>query len=434
MKWFSPRNARKRGVKKHMDLIETVGGRALNGCVRVQGAKNSVLPILAATLVTGGVCELHNCPEISDVDDALELLRCLGCGAEQTGARICVDTAEAAPAELPAALVKRMRGAVLFLGAMLTRFSCAALCHPGGCPLGERPIDLHLRGLRLMGAECQYDGDALRCTAENLRGCTLALPFPSVGATENLLLAALGCEGEVVICNAAREPEIADLIGFLRACGAEIVGEGTSVLRVRGKRPLHAARYRVMPDRMEAATYLAAAAATRGVLRLEDAQPEHLQAVLRVLHRCGCTIETQERALTLSCRTLTGAGPIVTAPYDGFPTDAQAPVMAAMATAAGDSTFEETVFPKRFYHVPALRAMGASITAVGRYALVRGVDRLHGAAVTATDLRGGAAMVIAALCADGESRIAATEHMERGYTAFAPVLRDCGADITAEGQ
>lgn len=415
-----------------MGTYRIVGGRPLHGHVPIHGAKNSVLPILAATLVTGGVCELHNCPEISDVDDALELLRCLGCGAERTGTRIRVDASEAAPAELPAALVKRMRAAVLFLGAMLTRFSCAALCHPGGCPLGRRPIDLHLRGLRLMGAECQYDGDALCCTAAALQGCTLALPFPSVGATENLLLAALGCAGEVVLCNAAREPEIADLIGFLRACGAEIVGDGTSVLRVRGKRPLHGAAYRVMPDRMEAATYLAAAAATRGELRLLDARPEHLTAVLHVLHRSGCKIETQDRTLMLACRSLTAAGPIVTAPYDGFPTDAQAPVMAAMATAAGDSAFEETVFPDRFGHVPALCAMGAKITAVGRYALVHGVPRLHGADVAATDLRGGAAMVIAALSAQGESRVAATEHMERGYTAFAPALCGCGAEITLE--
>lgn len=417
-----------------MGTYRIVGGAPLHGSVPIHGAKNSVLPILAATLVTGGVCELHNCPSISDVDDALELLRCLGCGTEQRGDTVRVDTAAATPRELPAALMKRMRAAVIFLGAMLTRFSHAELSHPGGCPLGQRPIDLHLRGLRLMGAECQYDGDALRCVTSGLHGCTLALPIPSVGATENLLLAALGCEGEVVICNAAKEPEIADLIGFLRVCGAEIVGDGTSVLRIVGKRPLHGAVYRILPDRMEAATYLAAAAATRGKLRLLDARAEHLDAVLRVLYRGGCRTETENGALTVECQELKAVSPIITAPYDGFPTDAQAPVMAAMATAEGDSLFEETVFSDRFHHVPALCAMGANITTVKRHALVRGVARLHGASVAATDLRGGAAMVIAALGAQGESRVAQTQHLERGYTAFAPILRDCGAEIISEGQ
>ena len=413
-----------------MGTYRIVGGVPLEGDVPIHGAKNSVLPILAATLVTADTCVLDNCPEISDVDDALELLRCLGCAAERTGSTVRVDTAAARPAELPAALMQRMRAAILFLGAMLVRFGAATLSYPGGCKLGKRPIDLHLRGLRLMGAECREEGERLDCTGEVLRGCTIALPFPSVGATENLLLAALGCAGEVVLCNAAKEPEIADLIGFLRACGAEIVGDGTSVLRIRGQQALHGAHYRILPDRMEAATYLAAAAATRGRLRLFDARPEHLDAVLQVLHRGGCEIAAEGGALTLECRALAAVSPIVTAPYDGFPTDAQAPVMAAMATAEGDSLMEETVFSDRFAHVPALRAMGARITTAGRLALVRG-GRLHGAAVTATDLRGGAAMVLAALGAEGESTVGATEHLERGYTALVPILRECGAEIMA---
>ncbi len=413
-----------------MGTYRIVGGAPLEGDVPIHGAKNSVLPILAATLVTANTCVLDNCPEISDVDDALELLRCLGCAAERTGGTVRVDTAAARLAELPAALMQRMRAAILFLGAMLTRFGAATLSYPGGCRLGKRPIDLHLRGLRLMGAVCREEGEQLDCSAAALRGCTIVLPFPSVGATENLLLAALGCAGEVVLCNAAKEPEIADLIGFLRACGAEIVGDGTSVLRIRGQQALHGAHYRILPDRMEAATYLAAAAATRGRLRLLDARAEHLEAVLQVLHRSGCEITEERNALTLKCRALAAVSPIVTAPYDGFPTDAQAPVMAAMATAEGDSLMEETVFSDRFAHVPALRAMGAHITTVGRLALVRG-GRLHGAAVTATDLRGGAAMVLAALGAEGESTVGATEHLERGYTALVPILRECGAEITA---
>lgn len=405
------------------------GGRPLEGAVTIHGAKNSVLPILAATLVSGGQYTINNCPEISDVETALDILRALGCTARREGTRVYVDTVTAEAREIPEALMKKMRAAIIFLGALLARFGSAQLSAPGGCVLGQRPIDLHLLGLRLMGAECEYDGESLRCKGDLLRGCTVALPFPSVGATENLLLAALACEGEVTVCNAAREPEIGDLIGFLRACGAKIDGAGTSVLHIGGARPLHGTEYTVMPDRMEAATYLAAAAATRGRLVLQGAEPKHLRAVMETLERGGCQIARRPGEIIVRCDRLTAVSPIITAPYDGFPTDAQAPVMAAMATAEGVSVFEETIFSDRMRHVPALRAMGARIVATARHAVVTGVKRLHGAEAEATDLRGGAAMVIAALSAEGESRITKTEHMERGYASFVRALRACGAQI-----
>ncbi len=417
-----------------MGVYNIVGGRPLFGRVCIQGAKNSVLPILAATLLTKGRCRIENCPNISDVDTALEILRFLGCTVCRQKDGVEVDTYPARGWEISPRLMGKMRGAVIFLGALLGRFGKARLSQPGGCPLGERPIDLHLRGLRHLGASCEFEGESLYCEGENLKGCTIALPFPSVGATENLLLAAMSVPGEVVLCNCAREPEIGDLIAFLRSCGGEISGDGSSVLRVRGGRALHGANFRVMPDRMEAVSFLALAAATRGELSLQQVCPAHFAAVTHVLRQSGCEICEKEGEITLCCRKLSAVSPVRTAPYDGFPTDAQAPLMAALATAEGSTVFEENIFERRFCHVPALTAMGADIFTAGRYAIVRGVRRLHGANVSATDLRGGAAMVIAALAAEGESRVEKTEHMERGYGDFVEKLRACGAEITIEGQ
>ncbi len=417
-----------------MGAYHIVGGRPLFGRVCIQGAKNSVLPILAATLLTRGRCRIENCPNISDVDTALEILRFLGAKVCRKEDAVEVDTYPAEGWEIPPRLMGKMRGAVMFLGALLGRFGRAKLSQPGGCSLGARPIDLHLRGLRHMGASCEFQGENLCCEAEQLKSCTVALPFPSVGATENLLLAALSVPGEVVLCNCAREPEIEDLIAFLQACGADISGAGSSVLRVRGGKKLHGASFRVMPDRMEAASFLALGAATRGELTLQQVCPGHFAAVTEVLRQGGCEIEEKEGELTLRCARLKAVGPIRTAPYDGFPTDAQAPIMAALATAEGSTVFEENIFERRFCHVPALISMGAEIFTAGRYAVVRGVKELHGARVRATDLRGGAAMVIAALSAKGESQIEETEHLERGYGDFVKKLQACGAEITIEGQ
>lgn len=413
-----------------MGAYQISGGRPLRGVIRIHGAKNSMLPILAATLVSGETCVLHNCPQISDADVALLILQNLGCHVKREGETLTVNTYAADGTEIPAALMQKMRAAVIFLGALLTRFGRARLSHPGGCRLGERPIDLHLMGLRMLGISCAYEGEELLCMAQKPETATIALPFPSVGATENLLLTALSCKGETVLCNAAREPEIGDLIGFLTACGAEIEGSGTSVLRIHGGKPLHGAEYTIMPDRMEAATYLCAAAATRGALTLTEVEPSHLCAVTDVLLRGGCELRQSARELTLCCDKLHAVSPIRTAPYPAFPTDAQAPVMAAMATAEGVSVFEETVFSDRFRHVPALLQMGARITAGRRCAVVEGVPLLHGASVEATDLRGGAAMVIAALAAQGESSITKTEHTERGYAELVSSLRGCGAEIS----
>ena len=406
------------------------GGNRLCGELTVQGAKNSTLPLLAAALLCEGETVLHNCPALSDVHTAVTILRRLGCRCTHTGDTLTVCADGMTRCDIPHSLMREMRSSIVFLGAILSRCGEARLSFPGGCELGPSPIDLHLEALRKLGAEIREEHGCLLCTAPGgLRGGFVSLAFPSVGATENLILAALGCRGTLTLCNAAREPEIGDLIAFLRACGADIRGEG-SLLRIRGGVPLTGARHTVLPDRMEAATYLAAAAATRGDVTLTNVRPEHLTAVLAALERAGCTLTQQNGSLRLQCSRLRAAGPIRTAPYDGFPTDAQAPLMAAMAVAEGVTVFEENLFENRFRHVPALRALGAHIHAARRYAVVTGVRELHGASMTATDLRGGAAMVIGALCARGESELAGTAHLKRGYAQLVPTLRACGADIT----
>lgn len=414
-----------------MGTYQIEGGTPLRGELTVHGAKNSVLPILAATLLTGETCVLRNCPRIRDVDTALEILEYLGCRTERRGSTLRICTYEAEPRTIPPEMTGKMRAAVIFLGALLTRFRQGCLSYPGGCALGERPVDLHLRGLEHLGYCCDSNDRYICCCGENPKGGTVALPFPSVGATENLILGALGCSGTTVLCNVAREPEIGDLIRFLRACGAEI-GEHGTVLTICGGRPLHGTDYGIMPDRMEAATYLAAAAATRGDVTLRSVEPDHLRAVTEVLRKAGCDLEIREDRIRLCCDRLRAVSPIRTAPYDGFPTDAQAPIMAVLACARGISVIEESIFTNRFLHVPGLLAMGARIRASRRYAIIDGVLKLRGAHTEATDLRGGAALVVAALSAEGCSRIDKSEHMERGYEDFVGNLQYLGGKIFME--
>lgn len=407
------------------------GGTPLQGELTIHGAKNSVLPILAATLLTKETCVLHNCPRIADVDTALEILEFLGCKTEREGSTLRICTYDAVPKAIPSDLTGKMRAAVIFLGSLLGRFRQARLSYPGGCALGDRPIDLHLRGLEHLGYTCNSDEYCIDCSGSEPAGGTVALPFPSVGATENLILGALGCKGTTVLCNCALEPEIGDLIGFLRSCGAEIVDRGT-VLVIHGGKTLHGSQYRIMPDRMEAATYMAVAAATGGDVILDQVEPSHLRAVTEVFRKAGCRIAETDHRIRIVCERLRAVSPIKTAPYDGFPTDAQAPVMAVLARAKGISVVEERIFNNRFLHVPGLRAMGANIHASRHYAVIEGVERLFGAGVEATDLRGGAALVVAALSAEGCSKIDKIEHMERGYENFAENLRSLGGKIWME--
>ncbi len=413
-----------------VETLRITGGRPLRGTLAVQGSKNAVLPILAATAAFPGRFALSNCPPIRDVAVTRALLEGLGISAEEREEVLYIDSTGPVGNAPDPALSGRLRSSALLLGSLLARRGEAVIPLPGGCVLGSRPLDLHLRGLEALGVRVRCEGDRLLCLGKP-RGGTVLLRYPSVGATENLILAALGAEGPVRILGAAREPEIVDLADFLNACGAELRGAGSSCVRVEPK-PLHGAAHRILPDRMEAATWLCAAAATGGDLSLRALIPAQLRPVLKILRRAGCEITETDRELRLRGRALRAPGPIVTGPYPAFPTDAQAPVMAALLRAAGSTVIEETVFSDRFRHVPGLRAFGAKVELAGRLARIRGVDRLHPAEAAATDLRGAAALVIAALAAEGESRITEAWHLDRGYGEFTRKLQSLGAEVHSE--
>lgn len=413
-----------------MSYFDVAGGKRLSGAVRVHGAKNSVLPILAASLLNGGISEIENCPRLTDVETSIRILRHLGCAAEWSADALRVDASALSRCDIPDGLMREMRSSVVFLGALLARCGEARISYPGGCELGPRPIDIHLSALRSMNARIDDSGGCLSCEAGRLCGRELILALPSVGATENIMLAACGAEGATVICNAAREPEIADLQSFLRAMGADVSGAGSSVVAVNGGRRLHDCAYRVEADRIVAATYLSAAAAAGGDVTLEGVDYRRFSTVASALSEAGCRISSGSDSVHIGRGgRLRAIRPVRTAPYPGFPTDAQAILMAAMLRARGTTVFVENIFENRYRHVDEMIRLGADIRTEGRVAVVCGVDRLRGAPVRATDLRSGAALVIAALSADGRSRIDGTEHVDRGYASIAEDLRALGADI-----
>ena len=414
-----------------MEVLNISGGRELNGELTVQGAKNSVLPLLAATLLGEGVSVIHNCPRLSDVTASLDILRHLGCAVSEEGDTVTVDATTLRACEIPQPLMRSMRSSVIFLGPILARAGTAGMCHPGGCELGPRPIDLHLEALRRLGAEVTEGSDGLRCAALTLRGGEIDLSIPSVGATENAMLAAALAHGSTTIQNAAREPEIVQLQDFLRSMGGEVEGAGTSIITVRGSagKPLRGGEVTVMGDRIVAATYLSAAAACGGEITLRGVDYRCLSPVSALLAEAGCMVRSEGERVTLKrdpARPLKAVRPVRTAPYPGFPTDAQAPVMACLCTAAGATMFVENIFSSRYRHIDELRKMGADIRTEGRVAVVNGVERLRAARLEAHDLRGGAALAVAALSAQGESISAGCHHIRRGYA-------DLAADLTALG-
>ncbi|MCI8914057.1 MAG: UDP-N-acetylglucosamine 1-carboxyvinyltransferase [Lawsonibacter sp.] len=415
-----------------MSYYEIQGGRPLSGALAVHGAKNSVLPILAACLLVSGQNVIHNCPDLSDVSATLDILRLLGCRVEREEDTVTIDASGLNRWDIPEYLMREMRSSVIFLGALLARLGTAELSYPGGCELGPRPIDLHLSTLRALGAEILEEQGALCCRGrkKSLQGREVCLPIPSVGATENAMLAACGCPGLTTIVGAAQEPEIVDLQNFLQAMGAQVRGAGTPTVSIQGGVPLHPARYRVMGDRIAAATYLCAAAAAQGEVELTGVSPDTLTAVLACLKEAGCVLRTGSDRIALTCvGPLRGISAVRTAPYPGFPTDAQAILMAALAGGEGATLFEENIFASRYRHVDELRRMGADIQLAGRAAMVSGVGRLHGAAVRSTDLRGGAALVVAALGAEGTTQVSELRHIRRGYQNLDRNLRSLGAEI-----
>lgn len=412
-----------------MQIIQVNGGAPLRGEVVIHGAKNAVLPILAATVVHRGQYILHNCPDLWDVQNALEILRYLGCRVRRQDHTITVDSGGLCRCDIPDRLMQTMRSSILFLGALSASCTEAKLSMPGGCRLGSRPIDLHLEALRAMGARICMEDTCLRCTAPRLHGATVTLTYPSVGATENILLAATRACGTVTVYNAAKEPEIEDLAGFLNAMGARISGAGTAVIQIEGNQPLHGASYTVMPDRIEAASFLCAAAACGGEITLRKIVLPHLYAVVELLMSAGAVISTGPGILRIRAGRLRAPKPICTAPYPGFPTDAQPLMMAALLRAEGITLMEEKIFENRLRHASAMTAMGADIQIANRIARIRGVSRLHGARVEAADLRGAAGLVLAAMSAEGQSHIQGVEYLLRGYERFDEHLRCLGGAV-----
>ena len=413
-----------------MQELFVEGGRRLRGELTIQGSKNGVLPVLAATIVCAGECRIENCPHLRDVEASVAILRHLGCCTRWDGNALLVDTTHMDKNEVPDALMREMRSSVIFLGAILARQREAVLSYPGGCELGPRPIDMHLAALRSLGAGITDLGGKLRCSAGALTASEIVLPTPSVGATENAILAACGADGTSVIYNAAREPEISELQEFLNAMGAEVRGAGGSIVTVRGGRTLHGGSHRVISDRIAAATYLCAAAACGGEVRLSGVDCAALSTVTAALYEAGCKVESGERDVVIkSSAALRAISPVKTAPYPGFPTDAQPALMAALLKSSGSTVFVENIFENRYRHARELARMGADVCVAGRVAVVRGVDSLHGADVACTDLRGGAALVLAALQAEGTTRISRLEHIDRGYESMEKELALLGARI-----
>jgi UDP-N-acetylglucosamine 1-carboxyvinyltransferase len=415
-----------------MDRIRIKGSRPLSGDILIGGAKNAALPLMAAGLLTEERLELGNVPRLADIDTMAALLAQHGIAVEPDGRTLRLGgriTNSVAPYDI----VRKMRASVLVLGPLLARVGEARVSLPGGCAIGTRPVDLHLKGLEQMGAAIRLDAGYIHASApERLRGATIVFPFVSVGATENLMMAATLADGETVLVNAAREPEIGDLAACLTAMGARIEGIGTDRLTIQGVDRLHGARHAILPDRIETGTYACAAAITGGSVRLVGARLEYLGAVARVLRDAGVEIEEQPDALVV--RRLNGlhGTDAMTEPYPGFPTDMQAQFMALMAVAEGAAMVTETIFENRFMHVPELNRMGARINVHGASAIVRGVAGLSGAPVMATDLRASVSLVLAGLAARGETVVNRVYHLDRGYEAVERKLAACGADITRE--
>lgn len=419
--------------ESNLDKIIVTGGRKLSGEVRISGAKNSVLPIIVATLLAEGRCVLDDVPRLADVQIIKDVLESLGADITFTDNTMEVDGAPVNKVQAPIEYIKKMRASVLIMGPLLARFGRAVLSLPGGCAIGARPIDLHLKGLEVLGASIQIRDDEVvaEVPGGRLKGDRIFLRVPSVGATENLMMAASFAEGVTVIENAAEEPEIVDLANFLNAMGADVRGAGTGVIRITGVEHLHGANHTIIPDRIEAGSYLLAGAITGSTVRVTNCIADHLRPVLDKIVESGATVEVDEVANTVTVHGAEKIRPVdvKTLPYPGFPTDMQSQFMAYMTVAEGTCQFTETIFENRFMHVDELRKMGANIQAEGRNAFITGVPTLHGAAVRATDLRAGAALIIAGLAAEGKTTVSDLYHLDRGYEDLIGKFQSLGADI-----
>lgn len=413
-----------------MDKLVIEGGKPLNGTIKVSGAKNAALPILIATLLTDEPCVIENVPStLRDLRTTFRLLESLGKKVVVEGATVKVLSTGSLKTQAPYDIVKQMRASVLAAGPLLARFGLVRVPIPGGCAIGLRPIDIHLKGFEAMGARRIADQGDIIMSAPKLNPVTIKLRFPSVGATQNLMMAAAATEGKTIIKNAAREPEMEDLGTFLQSLGATVHGAGTAVVTVIGKTKLHGARHRVIPDRIEAGTFLLACAAARGKVKLLGADASHLTAVLSALKRAGARIKTGKTWIEISMERRPKAVTIVTKPHPGFPTDLQAPWMSLMTLCTGFAKVTETVFENRFLHAAELGRMGAQIAVSGRTAVVAGQERLSGAPIMASDIRAGAALLVAGLAAKGKTTIARVYHIDRGYEVVERKLSGAGARL-----
>lgn len=406
------------------------GDKRLVGEVSVSGAKNAVLPILAATVVGGNRSTIFNTPNLRDVDIMEKILLSIGCKVERMDNIMYVDSRNLSNTNIPDELVREMRSSIILMGSMLTRCGETKVSYPGGCEIGPRPIDLHLKALREMGAKIDESHGFLYCHCEKLKGCEIQLDYPSVGATENAILAAVRAKGTTVIRNAAREPEIIDLQNYLNKCGAKISGAGTSIIKIEGVEKFKDVEYTIMPDRIVTGTYMAASALTGGEIIIKNVETNHIQAIVAKLKEAGCLIYNDNSSLkVIGPEKINYIEMTQTLPYPGFPTDMQAQMMAVLSIADGTSIISETVFENRFKHADELIRMGADIKIIGKVAIIKGVKELTGAKVKSKDLRGGASLVLAGLAAKGTTEVENIYHIERGYEDLDENLRKLGADI-----
>ncbi len=405
------------------------GGKSLKGAVSISGSKNSTLPIMAACLLTDQECVLHRVPCLEDIRVMEEVLKKLGAKVKRENDSLIIDPSSVDSWELPEELTRRMRASNLVMGALLGRFRKAKISYPGGCAIGSRPMDLHIKGFRMLGCEVTEDRGYVEAGASRLQGQEILLDFPSVGATENIMMAAVQAEGVTIIRNAAREPEIVDLQNFLNRMGAKIRGAGLDTIRIEGARRLSGVQYDVIPDRIEAGTFMVASAITGGDVFIENVVTEHLEPVIAKLTEMGVSVIRSNGGIRIRNGGRLRPVDIKTLPFPGFPTDMQPQMMALLATVEGTSVIVETVFENRFMHVDELRRMGADIRVEGRVAVIQGKKRLTGATVEATDLRAGAALILAGLAAEGDTVLKKPFHIDRGYEKFEDKLKSLGAEI-----
>ncbi len=408
------------------------GGNRLEGCVKISGSKNSSLPIMAASILSGKTTKLYNVPNIHDIEITLQILKVLGCNVKKNSGKITIDSSKIESNEIPQLLMREMRSSVIMAGAIIGRLKNATFSYPGGCEIGSRPIDIHLNGFKKLGINIEEEGGFIRCSCDKIKGAKIHLDFPSVGATENLILASVFAEGETIISNAAMEPEIIDLQLFLNKMGAKVEGAGTNTIIIKGVKRLKDVSYTVMPDRIEAGTFLCATAITNGNIQITNVEPTHMTPIISKLRECGCRIKTGKDEIFMQAPKRLNPTQIKTMPYPGFPTDMQPIFGTILTTARGTSMVIENIFESRYKYANELIRMGAKIHVQERTAVIKGVRRLKGAEVFATDLRGGAALTIAGLNAKEQTKVNNIEYILRGYENFDKKLNNLGAKITIE--